>query len=188
MSMNGASRSLAVVAVGVLVVLAGCSVLAPGGTLEESTPGQTTSDADTGGEQGTPTASPTATEAATSTPTPTPDAEPTPTPDPDTGLLVAEVSAEGDTLYDEYLVFQNAGDLPLDLSGWRVKDEDGNTHTFGDGVELGNGESLALHSSKGTQTESDRFWWADSEVWDDGGETIYVYDERGQMVYEYTYS
>jgi len=192
-------RPVAPVLVALLVLLAGCGVL--GG--DASTPVGTAATAATEAPTDSPVANETtapATEAvasptptATATPAgPTATAPPTETVFSETGLRVVEVHADaegrdGENLNDEYIVLKNTGDGPVDLSGWRVKDGDGHVYEFPDGVTLGIGETITLHSGSGTQTETDRYWWADGPVWDDGGETIFVFDERGQKVYQRTY-
>lgn len=187
------TRLVAPVLVALLVLLAGCSVLGGGGT-----PAATTTATPAGGTA-TATASPTATSTETTTEatgpgsaTPTDTLQPTETSFSDAGIRVVEVNedpagADAENLNDEYIVLENTGDLPIDLSGWRVKDLDGHVHTFQDGVELGIGETLTLRSGAGSQTATDRFWWADEPVWDNNGETIYVFDDRGQKVYQRTY-
>ncbi|PSQ13793.1 hypothetical protein BRD02_11755 [Halobacteriales archaeon QS_8_69_73] len=53
-------------------------------------------------------------------------------------------------LDDEYVVFENAGDEPLDLSGWRVRDEAGHTYVFPDGFIVVAGGRVRLHMGDGT--------------------------------------
>lgn len=191
--------SVAPVLVALLVLLAGCGML--GG--DASTPAETVATAaseaptDSPAANGTTatataaTPSPTAT--ATATPaTPTATVPPTETVFSETGIRVVEVHADAEgrdaeNLNDEYIVLKNTGDHPIDLSGWRVKDQDGHVHEFSEGLQLEIGETITLHSGSGSQTPTDRYWWADEPVWDDGGETIFVFDERGQKVYQRTY-
>lgn len=124
----------------------------------------------------------------TPTPSVTSTATATPTPVSETGLRVVEVSDEGEELNDEYIVVENTGDRLLDLAGWRVRDGDGHTYTFKDGTTLEPGESLTLYTGAGSQTETERYWWNDEEIWDDDGETITVYNDNGDKVYRRTYS
>lgn len=113
----------------------------------------------------------------------------TPTPVSETGIRVVEVSAEvtGGDLNEEYVVIKNTGELPVDLSGWRIRDGDGNTYTFGEGPFLEGNESVRLYTGGGEQTDSERYWWRSEEVWDDDGETITIFNDNGDKVYERTY-
>jgi competence protein ComEC len=105
-----------------------------------------------------------------------------------TGELVVEeihADAEGDdreNLNDEYIVFANAGDEPLDMSGWIVEDEVGKTYTFPDGFTLEAGATVTLHTGSGTDTATDLYWGADSPVWNNGGDTVIVTNADGDRV------
>lgn len=192
--MSSARRPVVLVVMGLLVVLAGCSLPlvdhgaaeTEGGATTPSTTASPPAPTDTADDQGEQTTAETEDPTATGTATPTP--EPTPTVESPTGIRVVEINADVEDVTDEYIVLKNTADAPLDLSGWRVKDEDGHVYTFPDGYRLGIDETVTLHSSRGTQTESDRYWWADSHVWDANGDTIAVYDDRGHKVYERSYS
>jgi competence protein ComEC len=107
-------------------------------------------------------------------------------------LAIAEVHAdaegtERENLDDEYVVFENAGDDPLDLSGWTVEDEAGRTYTFPDGYVLGAGETVTLRTGAGTDTDSDLYWGSDSPVWNNDGDTVIVRNSDGDAVLRETY-
>ena len=102
-------------------------------------------------------------------------------------LAVAEVSESGDTLNDEYVVFENQGDADLDMTGYVCEDEAGHSYTFPDGFTLDAGAQVTLHTGSGTDTDTDLYWGSGTYVWNDGGDTVHVYDEAGSLVVEYTY-
>ncbi len=105
-------------------------------------------------------------------------------------LAAVNADAEGDdreNLNDEYLVFTNTGDAPLDLSGWTVRDAAGATYTFPDGVTLGPGDRLTLHTGSGTDTETDLYWGSGSPIWNNGGDTVRVTNSQGEEVLSETY-
>lgn len=198
--MDHVRRQFVPVVVVLLVVLAGCSLpVIDGGEAETGASGTATTTApsqSTAGSTGDGTEDPTTdgtdrpttSQTTTASPTATPTPEPTPTVASETGIRVVEINADVENITDEYVVLKNTGDAPLDLSGWRVKDEDGHVYTFPDGYTLGIDETVTLHSAKGTQTKSDRYWWADSQVWGGNGDTISIFDDRGHKVYERSYS
>ncbi|UPV73854.1 lamin tail domain-containing protein [Halorussus limi] len=107
-------------------------------------------------------------------------------------LTVAEVHADarGDedaNLNDEYVVLRNAGDRPVDLSGWTVADEADHRYVFPDGTTLAPGETLTLRTGRGTDGGGDYHWNADAPVWNNAGDTVFVRDADGSLVLEVEY-
>ncbi|OYR42346.1 competence protein [Halorubrum sp. Ib24] len=107
-------------------------------------------------------------------------------------LAVAAINADAagddrENLNDEYVVFENAGDETLDLSGWTVEDEAGKRYEMPDGVTLAPGETLTLRTGSGTDTETDLYWGAGSPVWNNGGDTVIVENATGDRVLAESY-
>jgi len=92
-----------------------------------------------------------------------------------------------DNLKDEYVVFENTGTEPLDLSGWTVEDEVGTTYTFPDGFTLDDGSSVTFYTGSGTDTETELYWGSGSPIWNNGGDTIIVHNSEGESVLTETY-
>lgn len=120
--------------------------------------------------------------------------EPTATEGGSTGELGIEqvhADAEGDereNLNDEYVVFTNTGSGALDLSGWTVEDEAGTTYMFPDGFTLEAGASVTVHTGSGTDTAVDLYWGSGSPIWNNGGDTVIVRNNEGDVVVKETYS
>jgi competence protein ComEC len=134
-----------------------------------------------GGSSPTLTPPSTATDGGTDTPT-----------GGDGELAVAEVhaDAEGDdreNLDDEYVVFENAGDDTLDLSGWTVEDAAGRTYAFPDGYTLAPGETVTLRTGTGTDGGGDLYWGSGSPVWNNDGDTVIVHNSDGDTALRVTY-
>jgi len=109
------------------------------------------------------------------------------TPTDDSALVIETIhaDAEGDdrtNLNDEYVVFRNSGDTPLELSGWTVTDEAGKSYTFPDGYTLAAGATVTLHTGSGTDTETGLYWGAGSPVWNNDGDTVTVRTDTGTIV------
>ncbi|WP_276300991.1 lamin tail domain-containing protein [Halorussus lipolyticus] len=107
-------------------------------------------------------------------------------------LEVAEVHAnargdEDENLNDEYVVFRNAGNQSLDLSGWTVSDEADHRYTFPAGTTLTPGETLTLRTGRGADGGGDYYWGAERPVWNNAGDTIFVRDADGLLVLEVEY-
>ncbi|WP_136689105.1 lamin tail domain-containing protein [Halorhabdus amylolytica] len=130
---------------------------------------------------GTPTATATATEATTELPTESGE------------LAIAEIhedaqGTERENLNDEYVVFENTGGEALDLSGWTVEDEADHTYTFPDGFSLDPGAEVTLHTGSGSDTATDLYWNSENPIWNNGGDTVFVHDDSGELVLEEAYN
>ncbi len=105
----------------------------------------------------------------------------------DIPLAIAEINAdaEGDdreNLNDEYLVFENTGNDPLELSGWSVQDESGKTYTFPEGTTLPAGAELTLRTGSGTDTETELYWGSNRPIWNNNGDTVIITNQNGEQV------
>ncbi len=117
----------------------------------------------------------------------------TPTrPNSDSSLTVADIHANApgndhENLNGEYIVFRNEGTEPLDLSGWTVKDEADHTYQFPTGFTLAPSEEVTLYSGSGSDTDTELYWGSEGAIWNNSGDTIFVYDESGSVILERSY-
>lgn len=88
---------------------------------------------------------------------------------------------------EEYVVLENDSEAPVDLSGWTVENEVGQSYQFDEGTTLRPGEQLTLHSGEGADTDEDRYWNADEAVWGNQGDTVLVKTPEGDRVVTETY-
>ncbi len=90
---------------------------------------------------------------------------------------------DNEHLVDEWVLFTNNGEDPVDLTGWGVKDESSRTrYTFGPFV-LGPGASVTLRTGCGTATATDLYWCEPSgAVWNNGRDTVFLTDPAGNIV------
>lgn len=88
----------------------------------------------------------------------------------------------------ESVVFENTGRNALDLSGWTVRDEAGHSYTFPTGFTLDAGERVALHTGRGSDTRTDRYWGATNAVWNNDGDTVFVENSSGAVVIRRSYA
>ncbi len=87
-------------------------------------------------------------------------------------------------LESERVVLQYNGPLSLDLSGWRIKDEDGFVYIFPNFI-LASGGAVQLHTTHGTDTPIDLFWGLPQAIWE-SGETLMLFDRTGTPRLNYT--
>ncbi|WP_435178978.1 lamin tail domain-containing protein [Halorussus sp. AFM4] len=88
---------------------------------------------------------------------------------------------------DEYLVFRNDGEEPLDLTGWRVENADGRTYEFPEEFVLEPGRSVTVHTGSGEDTDEDLYWGSDRAVWKNTGDTLTVRDAEDRRVIRVSY-
>jgi hypothetical protein len=85
-------------------------------------------------------------------------------------------------LEEEAVVLLNQSPKRIDLSGWSVRDEAGHRYTFPDGTSVKPGAALSLRTGHGTDTDIERYWGRSQSVWNDHGDTVYVYDAAEELV------
>ncbi|MDB2271594.1 lamin tail domain-containing protein [Halorubrum ezzemoulense] len=112
--------------------------------------------------------------------------------DPAAALEVAAINADaegddGENLNDEYVVFENAGDEPIDLSGWTVADEAAHSYAFPEGYTLDAGATVTLRTGSGADTDAELYWGAGSPVWNNAGDTVILSNAAGERVLAVSY-
>jgi competence protein ComEC len=103
------------------------------------------------------------------------------------GLAVAEINydAAGDdreNLNDEYVVLENTGTEPVDLSGWTLRDDAGATYTFPEGTTIDSGAELTLRTGSGDDTATELYWGSSRPIWNNDGDTVIVTNAAGEEV------
>ncbi len=86
------------------------------------------------------------------------------------------VLAAGD-LPNERVVLRYTGPLALDLSAWRIKDEEGHLYVFPP-FTLVSGGAVQIHTASGKDTPVDLYWGLSQAIWQ-GGETLTLLDSGG---------
>lgn len=106
-----------------------------------------------------------------------------------TSLAVTEIHADApgndnDNKNGEWVVVTNEGNEAMDLTGYVVSDEAGHAYVFPDGFTLDAGRSVTLHTGSGTDTATELYWnyGGATAVWNNGGDTVTVTDDRGNVV------
>ena len=88
---------------------------------------------------------------------------------------------------EEYVCFENYGSRRVDMTGWAVHDEVRKRYTF-PSFGLGSKASVKLRTGKGVDTDTDLYVGAGSAIWNNDGDTVYLYDSEGRLVDQYTYT
>lgn len=87
---------------------------------------------------------------------------------------------------EEYVVFKNVGNTPLDVTGWSISDEANQSYLV-PRFTLGPGKTFTLHTGSGKNTDAALYWGRRKTVWNKGGDTVIVKDATGHFVVSHMY-
>ncbi|MEQ7007208.1 lamin tail domain-containing protein [Actinopolymorpha sp. B17G11] len=77
------------------------------------------------------------------------------------------------SLNAEYVRLTNRRTSAIKLKGWTLRDKANHVYTFAT-YTLGAGKSVYIHTGKGTNTTSHRYWGQGDYVWNNTGDTAYL--------------
>ena len=77
----------------------------------------------------------------------------------------------------EVVVIENKGENPTILTGWYLKDGQGNIYTFPQ-LTLYKGGTVMVHTASGVDTPTDLYWGRTAPAWQPG-ENVSLYDAQG---------
>jgi micrococcal nuclease len=106
---------------------------------------------------------------------------------PSVVIVMVQYDAEGDdskNLNGEYVLIKNVGSSAVNMEGWKLMDESGNTFTFPN-ITLSPGDEVRVHSGKGENTKTDLYWGSKKPIWNNKGDTAYLYSSNGVLVDSY---
>jgi len=87
----------------------------------------------------------------------------------------------------EVVHIKNLGGVSANLIGWKLKDEANHTFIF-PAITIDSGEEIRIYSGHGTMPEGENnFKWSGSYIWNNDGDTAYLYDSAGATVCVYAY-
>jgi len=85
-------------------------------------------------------------------------------------------------LQDEWVQISNTGSPPVSLNGWKIEDE-GNKHTYTfQSYTLKAGTTVTVFTGKGTNSATELYWQLDNPIWNNDGDTAYLYDDSGKLI------
>ena len=86
------------------------------------------------------------------------------------------------SLQDEWVEITNRGSSPVSLSGWKIEDDSSkHTYTF-PSFTLDPQATVTLHTGEGTDTATELYWGSGSPLWNNDGDTAYLFDDSGNLV------
>jgi endonuclease YncB( thermonuclease family) len=88
---------------------------------------------------------------------------------------------------EEYVCVTNRGTGTVDMTGWWIRDEAGAAYSFPP-FSLRAGASVKVRTGCGQDTATDLHWCrSGTAVWNNGGDTAYLYDSANLLVARLTY-
>lgn len=90
-------------------------------------------------------------------------------------------------LNEEYVSLENVGHDAVDLGGWRIEDDAGHVFEFPLDFSLEPGASVTVRSGSGEDGESELYWGSERAIWDNTGDSVFLYDDAGSLVLKRSY-
>jgi beta-lactamase superfamily II metal-dependent hydrolase len=99
-----------------------------------------------------------------------------------TGSAKSTVCVSDLNLQDEWVQISNTGYSPVSLKGWEIEDE-GNKHNYTfQSYTLNAGTTVTVFTGKGTNSATELYWQLDDPIWNNNGDTAYLYDDSGKLI------
>lgn len=97
--------------------------------------------------------------------------------------------SEGDddeNLNGEWVEINNTGSKSINLKGFILEDEEHHKFIFPDFV-LNFGEYVKVYLGSGTLNSRSLYWGSRSAIWNNNGDTSYLYDRSNKLIDSYEY-
>ena len=85
------------------------------------------------------------------------------------------------SLNGEYFTVTNTGSVTQNIKGFTVRDPKNHVYTF-TSFNLGAHKSVRVHTGKGTNTATNRYWGQGSMVWNNTGDTATMKNASGVKI------
>ena len=86
----------------------------------------------------------------------------------------------------EWVEIKNTGSTFVNLKGFALEDEAKHKFVFPDFI-LSSGKTVKVYSGSGTPNSSSLYWGSSSAIWNNDGDTAYLYDNNGKLIDTYKY-
>ena len=87
------------------------------------------------------------------------------------------------TTNQEYVKITNKGTTAISLKGWKINDKGAiHTYRFPSSYTLKAKTTVTLYTGKGTNTATKLYWGRSAYVWNNEGDTAYLYNAQGKLV------
>ncbi len=105
-------------------------------------------------------------------------------------ILTVHYNAAGrdeENLNDEYVVIKNINTTSIDVTGYHINDEANHTYYFPEGYIIGAGTIVKIHTGSGNNTKNDLYWNNDYPIWNNNGDTTYLWNADDILIDTYSW-
>src|SRR5665647_3303231 len=100
----------------------------------------------------------------------------TPTSSNKVSISALYVGAPHQTVNQEYVKITNKGTTAVSMKGWKITDKGAkHTYKFSSSYTLKAKSTVTLYTGRGTNTATKLFWGRSAFVWNNEGDTAYLY-------------
>jgi len=86
------------------------------------------------------------------------------------------------SLNAEWVRLTNKRTYSINLKYWTLRDRAGHVYRFGGDFWLRPGSNVYVHTGKGTNNSSNRYWGRSWYVWNNTGDTAYLRNAAGTLI------
>lgn len=106
-------------------------------------------------------------------------------------ISISEINADPEgkdrqNLTEEWVELQNDGEISTHLTNWRLQDDAGHMYIFPTFALLPK-QKVKIRTGIGADTATDLYWNSNRPIWNNTGDTIYLYDTNGTLIIEAVY-
>ncbi|MCX4469560.1 hypothetical protein C5N14_29900 [Micromonospora sp. MW-13] len=86
------------------------------------------------------------------------------------------------SLNAEYVKLTNRRSSTVNLKSWTLRDKSSHVYKFTSDFRLASGASVYVHTGKGTNTSTHRYWGSGAYIWNNTGDAAYVRNSAGTLI------
>ena len=105
-------------------------------------------------------------------------------------ILTVHYNAEGrdeENLNDEYVIIKNINTTPIDMTGYSLTDEADHTYYFPENYIIEPKTIVKIHTGYGNNSQEDLYWNNDHPIWDNDGDTTYLWNTDDILIDTYSW-
>jgi YD repeat-containing protein len=98
-------------------------------------------------------------------------------------ISALDVGAPGETANQEYVKITNKGTTAVSMKNWKITDKGAkHTYKFSSSYTLKSKATVTIYTGKGKNTATKLYWGRVAHVWNNEGDTAYLYNAQGKLV------